>query len=66
MQKQLHKNILLEGKVQKLKLVQRKKVTWSADTIDNSKMNKKSSKVCCIYHKNVNDEPCGKNKYERS
>nr|CAB3265088.1 protein phosphatase 1 regulatory subunit 11-like [Phallusia mammillata] len=26
-------------------------VTWSAGTVDNENMGKKSSKCCCIYHK---------------
>ncbi|KAE8713895.1 pollen-specific protein SF21-like [Hibiscus syriacus] len=29
----------------------KKKVTWKEGTIDNEFMNKKSSKICCIYHK---------------
>lgn len=27
------------------------KVSWTDDTVDNEKLNKKSSKRCCIYHK---------------
>ncbi|XP_069357155.1 E3 ubiquitin-protein ligase PPP1R11-like isoform X3 [Maniola hyperantus] len=29
----------------------RKKVVWTADTVDNEHMNKKKSKCCCIYEK---------------
>jgi len=29
----------------------KKKVAWSADTVDNENMNKKKSKCCCIYEK---------------
>ncbi|KAE8709715.1 Stabilizer of iron transporter SufD / Polynucleotidyl transferase isoform 1 [Hibiscus syriacus] len=29
----------------------KKKVTWKEGTVDNEFMNKKSSKICCIYHK---------------
>ncbi|XVE68793.1 hypothetical protein DITRI_Ditri09bG0098800 [Diplodiscus trichospermus] len=29
----------------------RKKVTWKEGTVDNEFMNKKSSKICCIFHK---------------
>lgn len=43
----------------------RKKVTWTQDTIDNSGLNRKRSKVCCIFHKKEHDEPCEKNKYDR-
>lgn len=51
--------------VQKLKLRRRKKVTWSADTVDNEHMNKKSSKICCIHHSKHGGECKDKNKYER-
>lgn len=36
--------------VLKLKLP-RKKVSWKEGTVDNEFMNKKSSKKCCIFHK---------------
>eukprot|EP00897_Mesotaenium_endlicherianum_P004809 jgi/Mesen1/4356/ME000022S03649 len=29
----------------------KKKVTWQEDTVDNENMGKKSSKKCCIFHK---------------
>ena len=55
----------VQSHIRKLKLVSKKKVTWTADTIDNSKMNRKKSKICCIFHKEEHDEPCDKNKFER-
>ncbi|KAI5148427.1 hypothetical protein ENBRE01_0308 [Enteropsectra breve] len=44
-----------------------KKVSWTAETIDNEHMNKKSSKICCIHHSKY-EKDCldrTKNKYER-
>ncbi|XP_021292482.1 type 1 phosphatases regulator YPI1, partial [Herrania umbratica] len=29
----------------------KKKVTWKKGTVDNEFMNKKSSKICCVFHK---------------
>ncbi|PKA54555.1 hypothetical protein AXF42_Ash000390 [Apostasia shenzhenica] len=29
----------------------KKKVTWKEGTVDNEKLGRKSSKKCCIYHK---------------
>ncbi|XVE99247.1 hypothetical protein REPUB_Repub03eG0181500 [Reevesia pubescens] len=29
----------------------KKKVTWKQGTVDNEFMNKKSSKICCVFHK---------------
>uniref|UniRef100_A0A6U3AKW9 Type 1 phosphatases regulator n=1 Tax=Lotharella globosa TaxID=91324 RepID=A0A6U3AKW9_9EUKA len=29
----------------------KKGIVWTEDTIDNEFMNKKSSKICCVYHK---------------
>ncbi|XVF83054.1 hypothetical protein PTKIN_Ptkin16aG0101600 [Pterospermum kingtungense] len=29
----------------------KKKVSWKQGTVDNEFMNKKSSKMCCVYHK---------------
>ncbi|ORD97998.1 hypothetical protein HERIO_178 [Hepatospora eriocheir] len=52
--------------IKTLKLVRRKKVTWSSSTVDNSKLNKKSSKCCCIVHNDGIDVPSEKNKYERT
>jgi protein phosphatase 1 regulatory subunit 11 len=46
-----------------LKLVKKKKVSFSEGTVDNEHMNKKKSKICCIYHSN--NEYREKNKYER-
>lgn len=34
-----------------LRLEPRRHISFTADTIDNEHMNKKSSKRCCIYHK---------------
>lgn len=34
-----------------LKLAPQKVVRWDENTIDNENMKKKSSKICCIYHK---------------
>lgn len=42
-----------------------KKVTWAPGTIDNSKLKRWKSKVCCIFHKVDQDIPNDKNKYER-
>ena len=42
-------------KVLVLKLKPKKEkinIKWSEDTVDNENMGKKSSKRCCIYHKN--------------
>jgi hypothetical protein len=68
----------LELKELKLKLKEEKKVTWDEKVIDNEHMNKKKSKICCIYHRPrlnpddpSSDESCsscdekGKNAYER-
>ncbi|KAL9940458.1 hypothetical protein V8E36_001163 [Tilletia maclaganii] len=30
---------------------QRRRVVWADDTVDNEHLGKKSSKICCIYHK---------------
>lgn len=49
-----------------LKLIKSKvrKVTFSKETIDNEHLNKKKSKICCIFHsKNENKD---RNKYERN
>lgn len=47
-----------------LKLVKRqKKVTFSSDTVDNEHLNKKKSKICCIFHSK--NECLDKNKFER-
>lgn len=62
--------LTITEQIRKLKMVKKRRVTWTPDTIDNSKMNRKKSKVCCIFHRDEIDEPCGenanKNKYERS
>lgn len=51
----------------KKKLKNKKKVNWDETAIDNENMNKKSSKVCCIYKKegDDSDEECDLNAYER-
>lgn len=59
-------SITVTQTVQKVKLKRRKKVTWTADTVDNEHMNKKSSKICCIHHSKKQGHQCDKNKYERS
>lgn len=33
----------------------KKKVSWREDTVDNEHMQKKKSKICCIFHK---DDDC--------
>ena len=56
----------------------KKNVTWTEDTIDNEHLNKRKSKICCIFHRPrlnhddpSSDESCsscdekGKNAYER-
>ena len=57
-----------------LKAKTRRKVRWSADTVDNEHLGKKKSKVCCIYHKargfdessseESDSDEAGWNKYE--
>ncbi|KAH7426983.1 hypothetical protein KP509_10G025200 [Ceratopteris richardii] len=39
------------AQVVNLRLRRRKKVTWKEGTIDNEYLNKRSSKKCCIFHK---------------
>ncbi|KAM3308392.1 protein phosphatase 1 regulatory subunit INH3 [Capsicum chacoense] len=34
-----------------LKLKPKRRVSWKPGTVDNEFMNKKSSKICCIFHK---------------
>lgn len=57
--------ITITQTIQKIKLKRRKKVTWTQDTIDNEHMNKKSSKICCIFHSKNEPECRKKNKFER-
>ncbi|KAI5170321.1 hypothetical protein PAEPH01_1334 [Pancytospora epiphaga] len=52
--------------VVKLKLKQRRRVTWAEGTVNNEHMNKKSSKICCIHHSKAGVGCKDKNKYERS
>ena len=40
-----------EEKVIRLKLKADKHVHWTEDTIDNEHMNKRKSKICCIFEK---------------
>lgn len=61
-QRQQQETLVLELKPKPRK----KKVTWTEDTVDNEFMNKKSSKKCCIFHKEKSfdedasdDEDCG-------
>lgn len=60
-------SITITQTIRKVVLKRRKKVTWSEDTVDNEHMNRKSSKVCCIFHSSDHtDSDCvRKNKYER-
>ena len=52
--------------VQEVKVKKEKRVSWTEDTIDNEHMNKKSSKVCCIFYKEGgNNCRHNKNKYDR-
>jgi protein phosphatase 1 regulatory subunit 11 len=47
-----------------LKLVNRKKkVSFTSDTVDNEHLQKKKSKICCIFHSK--NECKDKNKFER-
>ncbi|KAL8059870.1 hypothetical protein ABFX02_03G115300 [Erythranthe guttata] len=41
---------ITDSLVLKLK-IPKKKVSWKKGTVDNELMNKKSSKKCCIFHK---------------
>lgn len=47
-----------------LKLKKPRHVTFTEDTIDNEHLNKKKSKMCCIFHSSGN-ECMDRNKYER-
>lgn len=58
-------SITVTQTVQKVKLKRKKVVTWTEDTIDNEHMNKKCSKVCCIFRSKDRSECKDKNKYER-
>mmetsp|Transcript_5216 Transcript_5216/g.6390 ORF Transcript_5216/g.6390 Transcript_5216/m.6390 type:complete len:114 (-) Transcript_5216:1128-1469(-) len=40
-----------EVKVVQMQLKPKQNVQWTEDTIDNEFMNKKKSKICCIYEK---------------
>jgi protein phosphatase 1 regulatory subunit 11 len=45
--------------VLRLKRRAKKKVTWKEGTVDNECLGRKSSKKCCIFHKEVPfDEDC--------
>jgi protein phosphatase 1 regulatory subunit 11 len=35
-----------------LKLKKKSNITWSEDTVDNENLGRKTSKRCCIFHKN--------------
>ncbi len=58
-------SITITQTVQRVKLKRKNRVTWTEDTVDNEHLNKKSSKVCCIYHQKKHSECEHKNKYER-
>ncbi|KAB8095155.1 hypothetical protein EE612_022910 [Oryza sativa] len=48
-----------ETVVLRLKRRAKKKVTWKEGTVDNESLGRKSSKKCCIFHKDVPfDEDC--------
>lgn len=51
-------------KTLRLRLVQRKKVSFTEDTVDNEHLGRHKSKVCCIRH--ISSELGGRNKYERA
>ncbi len=59
-------SITITQTVQKVILKRKKRVTWTEDTVDNEHMNKKSSKVCCIFHTDNKPGCKHKNKYERA
>ncbi|KAL0265803.1 UNVERIFIED_CONTAM: hypothetical protein PYX00_011518 [Menopon gallinae] len=50
-------------KTHRLRLVQRKKVSFTEDTVDNEHLGRRKSKACCIRH--INNECRDRNKYER-
>lgn len=44
----------------------RRHVEWSGDTVDNEHLDKKSSKICCVYHKpKAFDESSDESDYEQ-
>lgn len=63
------------AEVVKIQLKPRNNVQWAEDTVDNEGLNKRKSKVCCIYEKprthpgtssesSCSDSDCGNN-YDR-
>lgn len=60
-------SVTITQTIRKVILKRRKKVTWTEDTVDNEHMNRRSSKVCCIFHSpDSSSSGCThKNKYER-
>ncbi|ELA42416.1 uncharacterized protein VICG_00515 [Vittaforma corneae ATCC 50505] len=58
-------SITITQTIQKVKLKRKKQVTWTEDTVDNERLNKKSSKVCCIFRSKDHSGCKHKNKYER-
>lgn len=52
--------------IQEVKFRRQRKVTWTPETVDNEHMNKKSSKICCIFHKEGHTGCKNKNKYDRA
>lgn len=43
----------------------KKRITWGEEVVDNENMNKKSSKICCIFNSKKRGCRHNKNKYER-
>eukprot|EP00850_Spirogloea_muscicola_P004047 SM000017S02787 [mRNA] locus=s17:263592:264148:- [translate_table: standard] len=52
-----------ERVVLRLRPRRKKRVTWQPDTIDNEGLGRKSSKKCCIFHK---EKPVGESSSDES
>lgn len=57
--------ITITEDVQEVRPRRERKVRWTADTIDNEHMNRKKSKLCCIFNSKCKTGCSSKNKYER-
>ncbi|KQK05847.1 hypothetical protein BRADI_2g22902v3 [Brachypodium distachyon] len=56
-----------ETVVLRLKRRAKKKVSWKEGTVDNESLGRKSSKKCCIFHKEVPfDEDCSDDDADRN
>lgn len=44
----------------------RPRVTWTEDTVDNENLNRKKSKICCIYHPPDDECECSSEESEDS